>query len=69
MGEDKKFHKSPSQIAKNVYDPDKKVINIGLENYRDTASQTELISALSMTNELLVKIELHLREITKLTGL
>lgn len=35
----------------------------------EVRSQTELIAAISLTNELLVKIEIHLQEITNLTGI
>ena len=35
----------------------------------ETRAQTELLAALSLTAEILIKIEIHLQEITKLTGM
>jgi len=43
------------------------LLNDAIKLEHDSRTQTELLSAISFTNEILVKIEKHLQEITNFT--
>ena len=63
----KSYVKSPSRggvdTAQEVY------IGNETSTNHDSRSQTELLAAISLTNEMLRKIEIHLQEITNFTGM